>query len=267
MKPIQKKLLPAALLGALTALPVLAQAPQAPTAVVEVAGISITKLGAGEDDWGNPSGGTALRLWIGVPGKGIVGGRATFKGVRFTDDKRTDLIAGAPRTPGAEKKLSDSLVQTPGEGKFGFFTVSAPSLPAKGATRVLFDATMTLRCGSGLKTVQQSVALKKGSKITVGLTALTISEVKPEGEGVMVKLSSKPTADAEEKTLSHKFFDAEGQEIESSLSGGGFGGGSKSEFYTLARKVPTATVKVSYYTKLENVTVPMHVEAGLGLTK
>jgi hypothetical protein len=212
--------------------------------------------------------GTRLQLGISIPGRVFIGeDREQCKFGKFTDDKGTDLFAPLGHAPEADDWLGSFGPKFTSDGKLCGLQVEAPGLPAKDATKLQLSAKMVLRCGTSPKTIEQkSVSLKQGAKITVGPVPLQITKAAADGIDTKIDIKANKPVD---RIFRISFFDAKGKEIPSHLDGyesGGFlGNYSVTQYFVLSGKRTAANVKVSYYEKVENVTVPVEIEAGLGL--
>ena len=253
------------LLACLFCVPVLAQ-----EAKIDVLSVSVGKklTQAQKDVFLFTSEGTRLQMGISLPGRTFIGeARDQCKFGKFTDDKGTDLFAPLGHTPEADDWLGTFGPKFTDDGKLCGLQIEAPGLPAKGATKLQFSGTLVLRCGLMPKTVEQkSVALKKGSKITVGPVPFEIINAKFEGNETKLDLKANKTL---ERIIKIAFFDAAGKEIKSRRegyeSGSIFGAYSITQYFVLSGKPTAFNVKISYFDKVENVSVPVNVEAGLGL--
>lgn len=215
--------------------------------------------------------GTRLQMTISLPGRTFIGeARDECKFGQFTDDKGTDLFAPLGHAPDADDWLGSFGPKFTADGKLCGLQIEAPGLPAKDAKQLQFAGTLVLRCGMMPKTVEQkNVALKKGAKITAGPVPFQILKVTPAGNETKFELKANKPLD---RIIKVAFFDAAGKEIKNNIegyeSGSIFGNYEITQYYVLSRKMaPNAavTVKVTYFEKVENVTVPIKVEADLGL--
>ncbi len=212
--------------------------------------------------------GTRLMMYLEKPGQVFIGvERDACKFELFTDDKGTDLFGPLGHAPDADDWLGAFGPKISENGKYCCLEVQAPGLPAKDATKIRFSGTLMLNCGSAPKTVEQkNVPLKKGSKITVGPVQFDISSVKPDGNGLIVDLHARKSL---ERIIKFAFFDAAGKPIggtrDSMESSYMLGIYNITETYKLSRKVPSMTVKISYFDKVENIAVPVQAETGLGI--
>jgi len=187
----------------------------------------------------------------------------------FADDKGTNLV---PR----KKGFSSGWIGWPKVDKdrhgCGFSIRNKEALPAAGATKVTAKGHVVLVTAAGAKTGQQAnVALKKGSAVRIGPIDMKITAAKTGAEfgqkwaWSVTFTSSKDLANIQDL----KFLDAAGKEIESRrTSAGSFGFSGRMTYthtYSLARKVAAATIKISYFEKLERITVPFDAAVGVGL--
>lgn len=239
-------------------------------AKIEVLGLSVGKklTQAQKDVFLFVNEATRLQMGISLPGRTFIGeARDECKFGKFTDDKGTDLFAPLGHAPEADDWLGSFGPKFTADGKLCGLQIEAPGLPAKDATKLQFSGTLVLRCGMMPKTAEQkSVALKKGSKITAGPVAFEILKVQTVGDET--KLEVKATKSTERITKI-AFFNAKGKEIQSAREGyessSMFGNYVITQYIALNGKVTSANVKISYFDKVENVTVPVEIEVGLGL--
>jgi hypothetical protein len=189
----------------------------------------------------------------------------------FADDKDTDFLkppAGVQRLP-----LLHSHVEP--DGHRGGFTLATNQTPAVGALKVRVKGTLAVRCGSEAKTDQQKdIALKDGSTFTAASITFTVQPTtggaadRPEFRVVL--WSDEPL----ESIRNVRFFDSNGTEIESALTGKAYMGGvpivgkrGKPRYnheYSLHKKVEEVAVEVSYWGKVETIEVPIQIESGVG---
>lgn len=244
---------------------------KADAAKVEVVGVSIGKKlssDAANELFMFKADGTKLYTLITLPGKTIIGAdREASKFGKFTDDKGTNLFAPLGHVPEADDWIGTFGPKLTEDGKACGLTVEAPARPVPGATKLLFNANMVFRCGTSIKTVEQkNVALKKGSKITIGPVPMEIVQTQVAANETSLGLKSRASL---ERILSVRFFNAAGKEIESRIEGyessSIFGNYEITRTYKLPGKVPVANVKIAFYDKVETVSVPLAIEAGLGL--
>jgi hypothetical protein len=246
---------------------------------VDVLGISIGKpvpKTSGEDsgDFGafavQP--GTRLTLWLSDPSRQIVDlDEKASKITAFTDDKQTDLM---------KKETKKGAF---GGFSFGFGPLSAnispdkhhctvevraDHRPAAGATTLRLKADLVLKCGANEKVAEtKNVSLAKGSKLAGGPLTFTIDDVDQGFGEAKTSLALETEGDiAAIKEIA--FFDADGKEIKSRRMGWSSSGfGAKMTHvvhYGLEKKVDKATTKITYFDKIEAVTVPIDLKTGIG---
>ncbi len=239
-------------------------------AKVEVLGLSIGKklTPAQKDIFLFTSEGTRLQIGISLPGRTFIGeARDECKFGKFTDDKGTDLFAPLGHAPEADDWLGSFGPKFTEDGKLCGLQIEAPDLPAKDATKLQFSGTLVLRCGTTPKTAEQkSVVLKKGSKISAGPVPFEIVELQVAGNETKLDLKATKTL---ERIIKIAFFNKAGKEINSHREGyessAIFGNYSITQSFVLSGKPTSVTMKISYFDKVENVTVPVEISAGLGL--
>jgi hypothetical protein len=227
--------------------------------------------------------GTTVSLHVAIPGRTITGfDDKESKLTVFKDDKKTDLAKAKPKPKDAGVGFNFGPGNSPltaeiePGGHSCYVDVKGPAVPAAGAGRISLKADLVFKCGEGEKTDEQKdVALTDGTKITVGPVPMT---VKP-GQGFGVNLPGQPAANQgtnitlrTERPLtaikSVAFFGADGKEIKSQktgFSGGGFGENIQMDtWYRLEKKVDKVGVKVTYFEKIVNLSVPVDLSVGIG---
>jgi len=239
-------------------------------AKVEVTQVSVGKklTDAQKDLFFGNAAGTKLMLLISLPGRTFIGAEreeSVFKS--FKDDKGTELFAPLGHAPETDDWLGAFGPKFTDDGKMCGLSVEAPGLPAKDATKLSFAGDLVLRCGATPKTVEQkNVALKKGAKITVGPVPMTVTSAAVAGNQTNFDLHARAPLD---RIVSIRFFDSTGKQIAGGQrgyeSGSIMGNYEITTSYELQRKVTAVNVKITYFEKVEKVTVPVQIEAGLGL--
>jgi len=181
-----------------------------------------------------------------------------------SDDKGTNLTedrAGGREGFDWSFDLSD-------DAPAALFGIRCPAVPAPGAREVSLEGTVGIKCGSAEKTVEQKdFALKVGSELTVGPAPMKIEKIEGAwGESKMQVTLSGTTNPETIKEL--VFLGAAGKVIEHRVTMTGCWGNpgqmSYKRTYALAEKVDTVTVRVSYFAKVETLTVPLHLKVGVG---
>ena len=227
--------------------------------------------------------GTQVMLLITRPDRNFIEFDAkASKLLGAADDKKTDLAkptGGIPveyTLPGGE--------QTPFHGSVGadghrsVVDVRIPGVPVPGASRITMKADLVLKCGSDLKTVEQKgFQPRPGSKITVGPMPMTVTEgyggtglgaaeFGPGGiKGQMSIWLSQARSAPSIKELA--FLDDTGTPIKSWIASPQTAFGLDQQLqtqYGLDRKVDHLTARITYYNKIEPLTVPVAVEVGVG---
>ena len=270
---MKRKLLCVAVLGFVSAGLLVAQAipPAAAKIQVDPVAIEVTRPKAAEDHGLSLFGkkGTSLKLLIVLPGKNIIGtDTAGCKLTTFADDKGTDLskTRGWGSRPGW---LGSFRLRISKDRQACIVELRSDDAPAKGAGKIIVKAKLALKCGAGETTHTEKVALKIGSQIKFPPAPMKVSLVKDGGWGGMKMTfnltSTKPTESIKEVV----FLGADGKEIKSRELGSGRSGSSAKMTYEtsygLAEKVDSVTLKITYYTKVESVAVPVDVSVGVGL--
>ena len=241
-----------------------------PTA--EVVGLSVAKPRTG-DKFGRSeaqglTAGTRVCFKIAMPDSFIIKlDTDAGKLKTFADDKGTDLVPKKARFgsrwlgwPGIDKDKHTCR----------FVVQNTKAVPAAGATALTVQADIVLLCGADPKEGEQkNVALKAGSEVTIGPVAMKIEAVKDSdwggGKFTVQFTSSTDLTSIRELT----FLDSAGKKIEgqkvSSASWGMAGRMTYRRTYGLKRKVASATIRISYFGRMEKRTVPIDAKIAVGL--
>jgi hypothetical protein len=211
-------------------------------------------------------------------------GKSRLKSMK--DDRGTDL------TPKGDRRRAQAIgwVFPAEDGRSMRFRLqNQNAIPARGATKITAKAELALVCGSDLKTDERKdVPLQDGAAANVGPLKMKIAKVTEltpepdkEKEGALIfaparlkgaRMSFRLTTGKEPegrymdciRTIT--FLNAEGKEIRhKARSTWTYGGKAYMKEYDLARKVDSLTIRVSWFGKIETITVPVEVTAGLGL--
>jgi len=242
---------------------------------VEVRGLRIVGDGYNDDQSMRPFNwtyGTTVVLLIQAEAGNIIDfddDNSTIKMAR--DDKGTDLM----------KSVGKGMNSTPDFGSFPdissdrkacLIDLKFPRNPAPGAVRLKCSGTMKLFCATEKVSFEmKDVALKKNTEIIVGSFFLVISDVsRPEWQADEYPLSVTFQSRKRFDTLeSVKFYDAEGDEIESSEAGSSesrfMGSVTATRDYNLTKKLDKATIVFTFWKDWKMVPVPFSVTTSLGL--
>ena len=214
-------------------------------------------------------GGTSLKLLISLPGMNIIGTDvAACKLTTFTDDKGTDL--SKTRSWGFRPGwLGSSKPHISKDAHACIMEVRSDQVPARGASKLTLKVKLGLKCGTAETTYTEKVALKIGSEIKFPLAPMKVRTVTEGGWGGMkmtVSLTSTKPTDAIRKIT---FLGPDGKEIKHRVQGTGYSGRREKMTYEtsygLAKKVDSVTLKITYYSKVETVAVPVDISVGVGL--
>lgn len=228
----------------------------------------------GFSNMGMPMGneGTSIHLLAANP-KALVIGMSGKKSriASLMDDKQTNLLKAGKQDDRFGGGMFGPLQAhvAPG-GRRCALEIKAPKIPARGATKLQLDATVVLLCGADERTVEQKgLNLKKGTKLTIGPVPLTLGQIEDARFGEakqMVTFESKQPLSAIKKV---EFLSADGKPIKHQSMGSGEGGFNDnitySVSYGLMQKVDSVTVKLTYFDKIEELTLPLKIDIGLGL--
>ena len=244
---------------------------------VSVVGLSIARAKPG-DKYGRStagalSAGTHLYLQIVRDDKFFISvdKKATTLEI-FADDKGRELALPGPAERWELRWLGTMLNSISADGHTYSFSVQATKrIPTPGSKALKVKATVLILCGSDEKFAEQKdLALKAGTKITVGPVPMTIKEVREQKWGketnTLITMESNKSFDPIKQI---KFFDADGKRIPGRRTGSGHFGMLGKYTYTrtisLSAKADKATLKMAYFGKTEKLKVPVDVSVGLGL--
>jgi hypothetical protein len=221
---------------------------------VEVIGIQVKKKVVNGSWVADPE--VAVEVMIRQPGKRIIG----LSGIEvsgFTDDRKTDLAKNQ------DFKKSLDFPTRFKEGDRILFPLRSAVLPAKGATKLRAKASVGLRIGTDLTTLEKkNMKLKADVAVKVGPFELHLdqSNLGDDQTGVSVGYSDNIF-----KSIA--FCDKDGKSVSSTNMGGGSSGGEQvyyHDHYGLERKLDVLSVRITYYSKSETIFVPFDLEVGLG---
>ena len=229
--------------------------------------------------------GTVVSLLVNMPNHSIIqledqGSQLT----KFVDDKGTDLlqnVSPAGRGIGlfAIPMGQVQVIRTPPlrarslSKEWMHIECIAPHLPALDTQTITVEGKLVLSCGQGVKTTEhKNIPLDgKGRFETNGMT---VSVRKDDGRGSgmrmdnMGKMKMRIFLDVNRPrgtVIGYTFFDTEGNEIESQEGGAVYGPQSHQATIHLAKEVDVLTIRLEAYEKVETVTLPFSLKAGLGL--
>lgn len=184
--------------------------------------------------------------------------------VRFTDDKGTDLAAGA-KTAGLRRWLDGDISK---DHHAVTLTINVPKLPAEGATQAELAADVVLKTGHDPKTEQKPLAVKVGQVLEIGGLKLELTTIGKGWGDYKQKLTFK-SAQPLDAIRTVEFLDAEDKVIESKSAGTGWvssgGKTTYSQSFNLKQRLDTVTVKVSYFSRVVDVKVRLRKTLSLGL--
>lgn len=188
--------------------------------------------------------------------------------VKCTDDKGTDLGKqekenrfGFGSRPFSSRETPDNVAT--------IVELHQPNLPAAGATKILVDGELVLRCGTGEVVVdQKDIALKPKTAVKAGPVEFEIVEAKDEDFGdskFMIEIKSDKSFDAIKEL---EFLDAAGKPIKTQNMGtssfGVFGKMTYQRSIGLAQKADKVTLRIKHYKTIESIKVPLKLELGVG---
>ncbi len=189
----------------------------------------------------------------------------------FVDDKGTNLLESKTKKKSRYGRRGgiDSWPKISKDGHSLQFSISGPGTPASGAKEILVKGKIVVELGGGEKTAEQKdVELRIGSEIKAGPAPMIISKL-GKGWGKWKFQIELETGSAYKAIKKIAFFDEAGKEIESNKSGWSSSGSKEKKKYNLTynllKMVNKVTVKITYFSKLEKIAVPIDRKIGVGL--
>jgi hypothetical protein len=228
---------------------------------LRVVTLSIVKPLADEDSelifWGRRAG-TAIELIVSQPGKRLLAlDERASQLTRFTDDKKTDL--SKTERDGCFEDFNRRV--SPDGTRLGF-GIRTTVVPAAGATRLLLKGKLVLLIGTQEKTAEvKKVALEGGGSVKVGPCEVRKDKTR-SGEGSLVEVKH-----SEPNLKSITFLDKDGKVLPSEWAAGSFVRNGQTTYtveYRVKGKIENGTVRVTYFSKVERVTVPLDLDIGVG---
>lgn len=211
--------------------------------------------------------GVTMDLSIAKPGKFIVGVDAKASKLEsFTDDKNNSLYKKPVGIFGAQQNwINEYATQYGPEAGHCTIQIAAGNPPGKGAGKIQVKASLVVQCGAEEKTAdKKEIAIKTNEEVSVGDFKVKVNFA----GGTVANLS---VLSPEPRLKSVEFFDAAGKAIKpssSTRSNNPFGPGGKPQSvvsYFLNGKMEKVSFKVTYFTKVESVTIPLDLKVGLDL--
>lgn len=217
--------------------------------------------------------GTTVALLLHAPAGGMVKiDKLNSALTTFADDKGNDLThrpAGSPADQAGVVGLNIHAEITP-DGKYCALEARAPALPATDATHIKLEGQITVIAGSKqAETEVKNVALRDGSKFTVGALELTIDETGKPEEGLEPFGLTVRAFGAMDNIATVRFFKADGTEImarrNNVTSTAALGAHTEKWYYRFAERADVATLRVGVWTDLQKIKVPFKIQTGLGV--
>lgn len=189
--------------------------------------------------------------------------------LRFADDRGTDLSKPRQGSRFGQQWLGHLTGISEG-GHACVVQIASEKTPRLGAREIKLKANIAITCGSAARTGrQQAVALKPGSKLSAGPLTMTVGNVQPSDWGDVKMTVSFTSSQSLARIKELEFFAPDGKKIPHKLTGSGHGGFeghmTYSRDYDLHRKVETASIRVTYFDKVETVVVPVDITTGIGI--
>jgi hypothetical protein len=211
--------------------------------------------------------GVTMELTVAQPDKFIAGIDAKASKLdSFTDDKKNDLNKKPAGIFGGQSNWLNEFATQYGPDGDCTIQILAAGAPGKGAQKILVKGSLVLKCGADeKKTDKKEIALKMNEEVSAGDFKVKVVNAGEFGAGFTV-------TSAEPSVKSVEFFDADGKALKGTSSGRGinpFGEGGKPQavvsYFLSGKKLPKVSFQITYFNKIESVTVPLDLRVGLDL--
>ncbi len=240
--------------------------PKGISAQVDLISLQVTKLARDQFGQGikGPDGsafwlastGTAVALRFKTDGPILGFDTKASQILRFTDDKGTDLTRPQDGKPvDLFWRGNHPLVLKPGPGfNHGEVLVRGFQIPATGATKLILQASIVIRTGSGEKIAEQK-GIPLGSKVELGPVTVVVGSQDKAG---YVSFSIQ----GREMVKQLYFLGSDGKEQGTGILMPGLAG---NRILSLAPKgIDRVSLRLVYYEKIAFRTVLIRLETGLG---
>ncbi len=207
--------------------------------------------------------GIHMELMLSLPGKPITGVDVkNSKLDSFRDDKDNVLFKKSGGLFGVGANWLQELGMRYGsEGESVTMQIRGTSPPGKGASRILLEGTLNIKCGQDPKaTDAKEMAMKPKEQAEIGPFKVRVSQ-----------FGNQVEVEAEDENIQKiEFLDDKGKEIPTSPShravmDSGKGKGHFVYYYFLGSKSDKFSTKIHYFTKVETVQIPLDLRIGLDL--
>ncbi|MFW5817214.1 MAG: hypothetical protein ACOCWV_01640 [Planctomycetota bacterium] len=188
----------------------------------------------------------------------------------FTDDKGT-VLAKPSKASAFGNKWMPFSPNISDDGNQVFFSVRSKKLPADGTKTLRVKGTFTLLAGKGEKNAKSEFTLKDGEAVKLGTIDATLENVKESSFGRTKAALTLKSNSSFAAIRSVVFHDTEGNEVKSRRMGSySTGPGGKKTYglsFGLEKELvgKKVRVKVTYFSKVENVVVNVDEKIDLGL--
>jgi len=238
------------------------------TSRLEIAGVSIAKKDPKAEFERSLSGfgaaGTAVDVFVNLPDQSILA----------IDEKKSKVVLSCD--DGGELPLREQFdglfaLNVRDDKSTATIQLGSESLPGKTTTKLTLSGSLVLVVGKDKKTDNIDLKIVNNSKVKLG----TIDAI------VIVRGSNEDSGDPNSQTIelhsnrpfesiaALEFLDRSGEILESQAAGSGSWGSEGDITYSAAYFVQSAAkslkVRVSYFGRTENVTLPVDLEFGPGL--
>lgn len=200
--------------------------------------------------------GISLKIRIVRPSKYFIGcDEKASKQVAFTDDQGTDLWAGKGRL------IWHNWIDPQGLGRY--LEVRSEIPPKKSATKLLLEASVVMEYGGDEKAVElKDIPLKAGTEFTAGPATIEITRVcETAGRDALIVDFESTREFSRIKTI--VFVGPDGKSVDSEMIRPELQDmgeeGKVIQRYRLPTRARQATLRITYFEKVEKVGVPIKI--------
>jgi len=227
--------------------------------MIIVAGLQVARIAAPEGDFSakpfHADNGTTLVVWVKLPaGQGLI-----------EIDEDASLLSSVKDDKGSNMGGKfGSFPEVFKDGSGGIIEIKSSGFPAADSTSVLAEGSLAMSVASGTKKTRvPKVTLANNGKLTLGKTAIVLSDVKADDDSQTFTLNLPRAAMNAIKNV--VFLDAKGETIEGSKSGSGYMNDKGEMSFSVKTTSKVLTLEFEEWQGLKTIKVPFKVKAGLGL--
>ena len=232
---------------------------------LEIAGFSVAKKDPDSDSGralgGFGTSGLQVDVYFETPGQAVVGIDLKQTKVSLKTEDGTELPLREQLT---DQTLSLNMNE---ERNGGTIQLGSETLPGPANTGLSLNGAIVLTVGKDSKTEEIDLKVVAGTKVKLGLLDATVGRSGDDGdqEYQMIQLNAGNPFDSVSKI---EFLDSKGEVIESYFGGSGSYGGDGSMTFQQSYNVNSAAkslkLRVTYFSKLESLKLPLALKCGLG---